>query len=1217
MRLRLALLLTPGLLLALLFGGIAHLASNAGLPTAIRLISWLSQERLQISGADGALGGPLDIAELRWQDGAQRLTLRQLHLDWSPNALWQQRRLQIQQLHIGAIDLDSPPDPTPPTRPDSLQLPLALAIDALRIDHLNISGSPPLTALSLVLDSDGQHHRLTHLQGESSGIRFRIQGDVNAAAPFASRWQARLDSQLEGKELTIELSAQGPLTRLPVQLTAQRGISGQASAVLTPFQQPAFSSARLQLTAIDPAAWHPAAPSAHLDLTADIVPEGAGFIGSFGLSNRQAGPLDRQRLPLSTLAGALRWQEGVLELHDLHAALPGRGGLSGSGRQQANGEAHLDLQVSQLDLQHTDSRLRSTRLAGDISWQADTDRQQIQLQLRDPRFAISSKLALDAKQVNLTQLSLRAGQAWVEAQGQLERKQPGKFALAGELKRFNPADFARVTPARVNAHFKLDGQLQPRPRVNAHFMLQDSQLAGQPLAGQGQLSIDWPRIPHADIHLQAGANQLHLSGAFGQADDLLHGEIAASDLAVLGLEGELSGQFDLRGSIDHPNLQARLSSRRLGKPGSFRASELNIAAQLASNANSPLQAELTLGQLDTPGQQAAVSELRLRIDGVRQAHQITLDSRLARHQTLQLRARGGWLGEQGWQGMLTEGQWQSGGKQPPITLQAPAEVALSGSAWHLGPLTVHGRQPAWQATVHAAATSRQLTLRLQARSAPSGQLHGELRAGLLTPWALDPLASWQGQLQAQAEQLDALGEALGDGWQTRGELSAEINLGGHPERPRFTGQIHGQALSLRQIDQGLALTEGDMALRIADNRLHIERLSFVSPHRPPPPALLHSLGQPASALSAPGRLSIGGQFEFTPENSDSHGWLDVTLDRVGAWQLPEQWLSLSGQSRLGWQDGQLTLRGQLAVDAGYWQLAPSGAPRLSDDVVVRRLGAAPPENRRPPLELDLTTDLGRHFLFETSGLSTRLSGDVRLQASGRDLPRASGRIRTRDGRFAAYGQKLEIERGQLTFQGLLDNPALDVRAVRKGLPVEAGVQVSGTAQRPVIKLVSEPAVPDAEKLTWLILGRAPQQSGSGDAALLLSAAGDLLGNDSSGLVQQLKKNFGLDEIGIRQGELGESGGPASTSRVAGSGLDNSSGTGQQIFSVSKRLSDTASLSYEQALGKTESIVKLSLELGRRLTLVGRAGSDNAVDLFYTLIFGRPPADPKRRPAKPE
>ena len=65
-------------------------------------------------------------------------------------------------------------------------------------------------------------------------------------------------------------------------------------------------------------------------------------------------------------------------------------------------------------------------------------------------------------------------------------------------------------------------------------------------------------------------------------------------------------------------------------------------------------------------------------------------------------------------------------------------------------------------------------------------------------------------------------------------------------------------------------------------------------------------------------------------------------------------------------------------------------------------------------------------------------------------------------------------------------------------------------------------------------------------------------------------------------------------------------TGNQIFSVGKRLSSNALLSYEQSIGRAEGIVKLTVNLNRNLALIGRAGSDNAIDRFYTLTFGRPP-----------
>ncbi|MFA7282633.1 MAG: hypothetical protein WC100_21300, partial [Sterolibacterium sp.] len=63
-------------------------------------------------------------------------------------------------------------------------------------------------------------------------------------------------------------------------------------------------------------------------------------------------------------------------------------------------------------------------------------------------------------------------------------------------------------------------------------------------------------------------------------------------------------------------------------------------------------------------------------------------------------------------------------------------------------------------------------------------------------------------------------------------------------------------------------------------------------------------------------------------------------------------------------------------------------------------------------------------------------------------------------------------------------------------------------------------------------------------------------------------------------------------------------TNSQIVTVGKHLSSNVVLSYEQAMGKAESMVKLTVTLSRRLSLVGSAGSDNALDLFYTWTFGK-------------
>jgi translocation and assembly module TamB len=58
----------------------------------------------------------------------------------------------------------------------------------------------------------------------------------------------------------------------------------------------------------------------------------------------------------------------------------------------------------------------------------------------------------------------------------------------------------------------------------------------------------------------------------------------------------------------------------------------------------------------------------------------------------------------------------------------------------------------------------------------------------------------------------------------------------------------------------------------------------------------------------------------------------------------------------------------------------------------------------------------------------------------------------------------------------------------------------------------------------------------------------------------------------------------------------------QIVTLGKRLSDRLYLSYEQSTATAQNVVKFTYELTRRLSLVSRAGTDNAVDLYYTFGF---------------
>ena len=122
-------------------------------------------------------------------------------------------------------------------------------------------------------------------------------------------------------------------------------------------------------------------------------------------------------------------------------------------------------------------------------------------------------------------------------------------------------------------------------------------------------------------------------------------------------------------------------------------------------------------------------------------------------------------------------------------------------------------------------------------------------------------------------------------------------------------------------------------------------------------------------------------------------------------------------------------------------------------------------------------------LAQRLGFTGRASRQILDRASALRLstpngrPQLQGVIQASDGTYKAYGQKLVIERGSLAFTGPVDNPRLDIQAMRpqsataSSSDVKVGVLISGTAQDPRVRLYSEPPMSETEKLSWLVLGR--------------------------------------------------------------------------------------------------------------------------------------------------
>jgi len=272
-------------------------------------------------------------------------------------------------------------------------------------------------------------------------------------------------------------------------------------------------------------------------------------------------------------------------------------------------------------------------------------------------------------------------------------------------------------------------------------------------------------------------------------------------------------------------------------------------------------------------------------------------------------------------------------------------------------------------------------------------------------------------------------------------------------------------------------------------------------------------------------------------------------------------------------------------------LPDESTPSLSADVVVRGgrnlpQGTATVATVQPDVSVQL--DLGPQFEVRGRGLQARLTGQLELRSTpALPTPRVFGVVRTASGSYRAYGQQLSIETGELSFNGPYDDPALNVLAIRpmaRDSEQRVGVQISGSAQAPRVRLVATPELPDAEKLAWLVLGR-PATGAGAEAAILQQAALALLAGNDSTLNSGLAGALGLDELSVR-----------------GESLNADGSTRAAAVTLGKRISNELYLSYETGLAGAMGTVSVFYDLSRRFTLRARAGEENAVDLIFTLHY---------------
>ena len=310
-------------------------------------------------------------------------------------------------------------------------------------------------------------------------------------------------------------------------------------------------------------------------------------------------------------------------------------------------------------------------------------------------------------------------------------------------------------------------------------------------------------------------------------------------------------------------------------------------------------------------------------------------------------------------------------------------------------------------------------------------------------WKIPKEAALAGEIAADMPTLGWASDWLGPDASVQGSLKGKVALGGTLGSPTWRGNVAVEGVQLREPGLGFEIDNGRAALVLNDREVVIERFELASAWRPSRRAdrRLDSVERPTT-----GTITATGRIDFASRT----GSIVLKAQSYPVSQHPSRFIAATGEAKVEAREGGLSIVGALKADAGWFGIAEVAPPTLSEDVMIDRGGELQPATARDRqrLTLDLRFSLGENLYFSGRGLATRLAGEVRLRGEpGRSLL-ATGSIRTDGGTYDAYGQKLAIERGVLNFQGPLDNPGLNVLAVRPGLPVIAGVEILGYVGAP-------------------------------------------------------------------------------------------------------------------------------------------------------------------------
>lgn len=1193
---------------------------------------------LSVHGFEGRLATQWRAEELTWQQGERRVELVAPGFNWSPRCLLR-LRLCVKELSADEVTLDFPPgEPTEDTGPLSLptlRLPLAIQVTNARVGRLILNGEEQLRDLQLNAHWTEVGLRIDSLRVRRDEMSLVLQGQLDPQGnwPLTTSGTLKLPAP-DGREWSLTLQAHGELQKnLQLIVNSTGYLQGRLEGDVQPLVESVPATLRLRAEGFKASAALPDTLTLNrLNLQAEGDLQAGYRINGSARLPAQAAPIELSLAGRVTAQGAdiqaLRLDAGEQQHVQLEGRLEWHEGFVADATLdwQAFPWLHLypmDEPPVNLEQMHAQVHYRDGNYLGNFD---------ARLQGPAGPFTVSSPVSGDLSQVHFPSLQVQAGQGRAEGQLSLGFADAITWKTALQLEQLDPSYWVAELPGQLGGLLRSEGRLQGQDlQLQANIELQ-GQLRGQSAALLLDANAAGPswQLPRLDLRL--GDNRIQGRGGLnGQLQGQVNLALGKLNQLWPGLRGSANGRLDLAGTREAPQARLDLQGQQL------RLDEQRIASLvLKARLDQQQQAHLSLQAREIRSGDTEIGELTLTGQGNRQEQAVALrlegeqiQAELNLAGQLEGDSEGGW----NWQGQLSEALLAAAGQRwqlqqaAPIERRADGQVTLGAHCWRSGAASLCGEEQRlmpdpriryrlrdfplnslaawlpddfqWQGELDA-----EVALDLPA-SGPSGRIlvdAGQGRLRLRDPereqdqWVEFPYRQLRLDSQLKPEQVDVnlrfdggqLGEltlqARIDPRQEIKPLSGDFSLRGLnlavarpfvPQVARLEGQINGSgrlagSLQAPLVEGEVRLTDGHMSggeLPMAIEDLQVQaRIAGQQ---------VSLDGNWRSGTQGQGR--IGGSVAWQPTLQ-----VDVRIQgsRLPVVIAPYAELEVAPDLRIAMTDEALSLSGKVDVPRGaitIRELPPSTVKLSSDAVIVGE--EAPEQKAALPLRMDIDVVVGQEELsFSGFGLTAEVAGGIHI---GDNLD-TRGELSLNRGRYRAYGQRLTIRRARLLFVGPIDQPFLDVEAIRRVDDVIAGLRISGSAAAPRTQIFSEPAMSQEQALSYLVLGR-PLGGGdddTGDSALLAQAALGLGLAGSAGITGNIARQLGIKDF------LLESEGSGGSTSVVASG----------------RISDRLSLSYGVGVFEPVNTLALRYRLSRRVFLEAASGLASSLDIFYRRDF---------------